>query len=270
MKYVQRRANRFEFRYRFPTTLPETASAPWPESLAPLINDRTVRFKTELIRSLQTNDWKVADRKVLSHIAEAHELVQNARNFLREGFPEGITTEQVSRIVREHEIDLLERDERLRFDGVGLDLRRGVIRPDGYGMTDDDLAFYRFTIRLLDEDLQRQAAKMRPSELVQLSVDQALNKKGIVLHPDDPAWRQLELGFVRAERAAFERIKLDWTVRTHPHRSLNRNERGQYFERIQALGRRGRAGVPECRGSNQSARQRELSSSSLSSLETCN
>jgi integrase len=208
IKYVQRRANRYEFRYPLPDDLAgKLVPPPWPENLTALINPRTGRFKTEVIRSLQTNDWKVADRKALAHIEEAHGLVEQARIFLRDGFPEGITREQVDRLVREHEIELLERDEKLRGDGVGLDLGRATIRPDGLGMTDDDLALYRFTINLLDRDVRSQAAKMRPSELVQLSVDKALEKRGTVLHPDDPAWRQLELGFVRAERAAFERIK---------------------------------------------------------------
>ncbi len=105
------------------------------------ITARTGRFKTEVIRSRQTTDWKAADRKALAHIEEAHRLVEQARAFLRDGFPEEITREQVDRLVREHEIDLLERDEKLRFEGVGPDLGRVTIRPDGRGMTDDDLAF---------------------------------------------------------------------------------------------------------------------------------
>ena len=82
MKYVQRRANRFEFRFHL-------AGKPipplWPEALAPFVNAHTGRFKIELIRSLQTADAKAAERKVLGHIAEAHALVDQARTFLRQG-----------------------------------------------------------------------------------------------------------------------------------------------------------------------------------------
>ena len=48
---------------------------------------------------------------------------------------------------------------------------------------------------------------MRPGEVVGLAVNDALESRGLVLHPDDPAWRELELGFVRAERQAFDWIK---------------------------------------------------------------
>lgn len=57
MKYLQRRANRFEFRFPLPDDLAgKSVPAPWPKMLALLVNRRTGRFKTELIRSLHTND----------------------------------------------------------------------------------------------------------------------------------------------------------------------------------------------------------------------
>ena len=43
--------------------------------------------------------------------------------------------------------------------------------------------------------------------MVALAVNRAVERRGIVLHPDDPAWRELELGFVQAERQAFDWIK---------------------------------------------------------------
>jgi hypothetical protein len=79
MKYVQRRANRFEFRFPYQMILQaKPAFAPGPETLSPLINARTARFKTELIGSLQTADSRAAERKVLPYIAEAHALVDQA------------------------------------------------------------------------------------------------------------------------------------------------------------------------------------------------
>ena len=124
MKYVQRRANRFEFRFPLPDDLAgQSAPQPWPESLAPLLNPKTGRLKTEIIRSLQTADGKAAERRALAHIGEAHRLVDQARRVMKEGPPEGISAEQIASLIREHEIELLECDEKLRRDGIGLDLR---------------------------------------------------------------------------------------------------------------------------------------------------
>src|SRR3712207_6741370 len=97
----------------------------------------------------------------------------------------------------------MQRDEKLRAQGVGLDLARGKLHSDGLGMTDDDLGLYRLTIDTLDQEVRTQAAKMRTSETIQRLVNKALEKRGVVLHPDDPAWRRLELGFIQAQREAF-------------------------------------------------------------------
>jgi hypothetical protein len=120
-------------------------------------------LKTELIRSLQTADSRAAERKVLAHIAEAHALVDLARRFLREGPPASITSDQIATLVREHEIDLLQRDEALRARGIGLNLAQpgSPADHDGLGMTDDDLSGYKYLIDYLDGDVRTQAAKMR-------------------------------------------------------------------------------------------------------------
>jgi hypothetical protein len=210
MKYVQRRANRFEFRFTLPDDLAgKPVPAPWPEALAPVINPRTGRFKTELIRSLQTNDGKAAERKALVHIAEAHSLVDQARRFLQDGPPTGISPDQIARMIRDHELDILRGDDALRAKGMGLNLARpgGLANHDELGMTDDDLSLYQYVLDHLDRDLRAQAAKMRPSDMIGFCVNQAVRERGIALHPDDPAWRKLELGFVKARRSAFETIK---------------------------------------------------------------
>jgi integrase len=209
MKYVQRRANRFEFRFPLPDGLAgKPVPVPWPESLAPLLNQKNGRLKTEIIRSLRTAEARVAERRALAHIAEGHRLVEQARRVMEHGPPEGISPEQIANLVREHEVELLERDEKLRRSGLGVDLRSKVrVKPDGAGMTDDDLKIYEFVIQVLDQGVRKQAAKMRPSEMVALAVNRAVERRGIVLHPDDPAWRELELGFVQAERQAFDWIK---------------------------------------------------------------
>ncbi|WP_407522688.1 site-specific integrase [Methylobacterium oryzisoli] len=210
MKYVQRRANRFEFRFPLPDDLTgKPVPAPWPEALSPLVNAQTGRFKTELIRSLQTNDGRTAERKALVHIAEAHALVDHARRFLRDGPPAGISPDQIAALVREHEIEILTGDEAVRTQGIGLNFARpgSSAHHDGLGMTDDDLSAYRYLMTFLDGEVRAQAAKMRPGDLIGLAVNRAVGKHGLVLHPEDPAWRQLELGFVQAQRRAFESIK---------------------------------------------------------------
>jgi hypothetical protein len=85
--------------------LPAAGCPRWPNSLSPLINARTARFKTELIRSLQTTDSRTAERKVLSYIAEAHALADQARQFARSGPPADNAPDQVAALVREHETD---------------------------------------------------------------------------------------------------------------------------------------------------------------------
>jgi hypothetical protein len=207
MKYVQRRANRFEFRFPLPDDLAgQVHPQPWPEALAWCVNPRTHRFKTEIICSLKTNDGKVAERAALPLIEEAHRLVDLCRNALVEGPPSEIAPNLIVKLAREHEIGLLRRDEALRGTGVGLDLAKAKTRPDGSGMTDDDIGLYRRAIAVLDDLSRNEAAKMRAGEALHLSLNQALDERGIVLHPDDPAWRQLELAFIKAQRSAITGI----------------------------------------------------------------
>ncbi|WP_422236205.1 DUF6538 domain-containing protein, partial [Methylorubrum rhodinum] len=139
MKFVQRRAGRYEFRFPLPDDLAGTpVPPPWPETLAVLVNVRTGRFKTELIRSLKTNDGPTADRRVLAHIAEVQRLVDQARRFLRDGPVAGIGADQIAALAREHEIHLLSQDEAIRAKGLGLDMTRDEEAPhDGLGMTLD-------------------------------------------------------------------------------------------------------------------------------------
>jgi len=208
MTYVQRRANRYEFRYRLPDDLAgKPAPAHAPSSLAPLLNGATKRFKREIVRSLKTSDPQTAKRRVVSEIADAHALVDQARRFLRDGPQPGIRPDQVKAMIAAHEIRLLSGDESLRREGLGLDFQEQAAGPPGDGMTEDDLRLYEFTIRFLDDELRHSAARMRPQEVIKLAVDNALRERGIVLAEDDPARRHLELGFVAAQRRAFDVVK---------------------------------------------------------------
>lgn len=210
MKFLQRRAGRYEFRFPLPDDLAgKPTPQPWPDALTALVNARTGRFKTELIRSLQTNDRPTAERKILIHIAELHRLVDQARQLIRGGPRATISADQIVALARDHEIHLLGTDEAIRTKGMGLDMARedGQGPHDGLGMTMDDLRAYRMLVDELDRYTRQQAAQMRPGESTNAFVNRAVEARGIVLPPDDPAWRQLKLAFVRAQRSALAGIR---------------------------------------------------------------
>lgn len=210
MKFLQRRAGRYEFRFPFPDDLSgKPAPQPWPDALTALVNARTGRFKTEFIRSLQTNDRPTAERKILIHIAEMHRLVDQARQLIRGGPPATISADQIAALARDHEIHLLGTDVAIRTKGIGLDIacEDGQCPHDGLGMTVDDLRAYRMLVDELDRYTRQQVAQMRPGETTSSFVNRAVEARGILLQPDDPAWQQLELAFVKAQRSALAGIR---------------------------------------------------------------
>ncbi|MBS3651259.1 hypothetical protein KEU06_21845 [Pseudaminobacter sp. 19-2017] len=182
------------------------APMPWPEALSWCVNAQTGRFKHELVRSLKSNDSRAAERAALPLIAEAQQLVDLARKALVAGPPTELDAQTLAHLALAHEAKLLAADEELRSKGLGLDLARGLTRPDGLGMSDEDLGLYQRAIAYLNDVSRSEAAKMRGGEALQLALDRALEERGIVLHPDDPAWRQLELGFIQAQRRAINGI----------------------------------------------------------------
>ncbi len=74
-------------------------------------------------------------------------------------------------------------------------------------MTLDDLRAYRMLIEELDRYTRQQVAQMRPGESTSSFVNRAVEARGIALAPDDPAWRQLELAFAKAQRDALAGIR---------------------------------------------------------------
>lgn len=104
-------------------------------------------------------------------------------------------------------------DEALRQKGLGLDLRDESFTPDGHGMTDDDISVYRRLIGTLDGLSRDEVAKLRGSEAIPRIINHAVEEAGIVLHPEDLAWRQLELAFVKAQRKASKQFGLDSRAR---------------------------------------------------------
>lgn len=85
MKYVQRRAIAFESVQLPKDIAGQPFPMPWPEAVEWCVNRKSGRFKNELVRSLQTNDQRTAERAALPLIEEAHRLVDLARKSLTEG-----------------------------------------------------------------------------------------------------------------------------------------------------------------------------------------
>ena len=207
MKYVQRRANRFEFRFQLPEDIAgKPFPTPWPEALEWCVNRKSGRFKNELVRSLQTNDQRTAERTALPLIEEAHRLVDLARKSLTDGPLTDIAPSTIDTLAASHTARLMRNDEALRQKGLGLDASTGDIAPDGLGMTDGDISAYRALIASLDNLSRDEVAKMRGSEAIHRIINKSVEDAGIVLHPDDPAWRQLELAFIKAQRKAVQAI----------------------------------------------------------------
>jgi hypothetical protein len=108
MKYVQRRANRFEFRFQLPDDIAgQPFPTPWPEAIEWCVNRKSGRFKNELVRSLQTNDQRTAERAALPLIEEAHHLVDLARKSLAEGPPSEISPSMVDALASAHTARLM-------------------------------------------------------------------------------------------------------------------------------------------------------------------
>src|SRR5687768_4174126 len=105
MTHVQRRANRYEFRYRLPTDLAgRQAPDSCPSSLAWLVNSSTKRFKREVVRSLHTNDPDRAKRQAVLEIGKLQACIDEARRFLRDGPQSGIRPDQVAALIAAHQI----------------------------------------------------------------------------------------------------------------------------------------------------------------------
>ncbi|WP_155256452.1 hypothetical protein [Mesorhizobium loti] len=211
------------------------------------MNRRSGRFKNELVKSLRTNDQRTAERAALPLIEEAHRLVDLARKSITDGPPAEIAPATIDALADAHTARLMRNDEALRRKGLGLDLDTGAFSPDGGGMTDGDIAAYRqsyprsTSCRVMK--LQKCAAVKR-SRIINKSVEDA----GIVLHPDDPAWRQLKLAFIKAQRKAVQAITArlggEEIASPAPHESSATNNRSSELVTVeQSVGSEATSGV---------------------------
>lgn len=109
-------------------------------------------------------------------------------------------------------------DEVLRQKGVGLDWETDTFAPDGHGMTDGDIVAYGKVVGELESLSREEVVTMRAGEATHRIIDKSLEDAGIVLHPDDPAWRQLEIAFIKAQRKDIQAIASRF--RSLPHYQL--------------------------------------------------
>ena len=79
-----------------------------------------------------------ANRKVLSQIAEAQELVDQVRRFIKVGPERTITSEQIEALVAAHERSALVEDEQRRRLGIGFQKGYRLEKPNGHGMSEED------------------------------------------------------------------------------------------------------------------------------------
>lgn len=135
MKYVQRRANRLEFRFPLPDDIAgRPYPAPWPEAAAWVVNPKTGRFKTELIKSLSTNDRRAAERAALPLIEHAHRMVDLARKALVDGPPSELTSQLIDELIAERQRQILEADDiREHWALASTYLPNGTMRMTEWG-----------------------------------------------------------------------------------------------------------------------------------------
>src|SRR4051812_20431733 len=119
LSYMQRRkSGTYEFRRRLPEAL---AGKPVPphmrETFRDLINAKTRQFKREVVRSLDTKDFKEAKRRDHREALRATELFDHALTALVPG-PVTATPSVAPEVIAEEVFaDLLAGDEAERFQG---------------------------------------------------------------------------------------------------------------------------------------------------------
>lgn len=168
---------------------------PWPETLRDLVNGRTGVFKIEIVRSLTTQDGRVAEQRTLGHIAHAHALVEQATQRLRASLREMLPRRK-SRPSRLSIRSAFSRSMRSCGDRASVFISiRTLFRLTAKGMSEDDLRAYDLLVRCLDQGVRTQTARMRPGDTIGLLVNNAVEGPGLTIPPDSSSWRELELAF---------------------------------------------------------------------------
>jgi len=97
------------------------------------VNRKSGRFKNELVRSLQTNDRRTAERAALPLIEEAHRLVDLARKSLTDGPPTEIAPVTIEALAAAHTARLMKNDEALRLKASASTSRLATLRQTDSG-----------------------------------------------------------------------------------------------------------------------------------------
>lgn len=256
MTHMVRREATYWFRYRLPLELRGKPVPPaWPEELNALVSSASKhrpkhpaslaspsKFKTELTRSLETREEKVAKGRVLPLISWAVHLCTAARRVLaakgRHGPRTALTPEESAALANDYRAMVLAIDEGVRKEGFGVAATSSlVIGPSPAarrepGMSDADLAVYEAFVAARTAELKHAMAASRPPSRTRKAA--ALLAPLALLAPSNPnlpdlesspGRRDVELDFLVAERRAMQDVaaRLDGeVVPTPPFASLGK------------------------------------------------
>lgn len=239
ISYMQRRrSGMYEFRKRLPIELagqsaPAHVKAAYPE----LVNPKTGRFKSELVRSLGTNDEKAAIRADLRHANEvqgqldAAVAAMKAANVPMLHPPAAVLRRtwslgegDLAAIEAETAAELLARDEEERTEGD--DRRRlqsreeraqwpdlvPIAEPWQKGMAEDHAHVYGIEVEELSHEFREAYARRDPA-IVRAETREALHRHQIPVDPTSDSFHQAGMavlrGTVRAYDAMLRRQKGD-------------------------------------------------------------
>jgi integrase len=223
LSYMQRRrSGTYEFRKRLPT---EIAGQPAPDhlsaELAELVNPKTGRFKSEIVRSLGTSDYREAKRRDLGEARKALALFDAAMRALANGNTVSIThsaggaTADLALIEAETVAELLAADETERSDGD--DRRRlqtreeraqwpdlvPIAEPWAKGMAEEHAFAYGIELEELASEYREANARHDPG-IVRAETHAVLRRHGIPINPTSALYHEVGTAVLRAHVRAFD------------------------------------------------------------------
>jgi integrase len=229
LSYMQRRSSgRYEFRKRLPGSLagqpaPAHVKVAFPE----LVNPKTGCFKGELVRSLETTDYREAKRRDLREARKALDMFAAAERVLN-GQAEGAAVSAASCspdvdlavIEAETVAELLSQDDAQRTHGD--DRRRLQSReeraqwpdlvpiPEAWtrGMAEDHFIVYGDALEELAGEYRHALSRHDPG-IVRAETDQAMRRHGVPIDRTSATYHEIGLvvlkGHVRAYDAMLRR-----------------------------------------------------------------
>ncbi|WP_137045871.1 site-specific integrase [Pseudolabrys sp. FHR47] len=230
LSYMQRRVSgTYEFRKRLPESLAgKEAPAHMREPFGDLINAKTGCFKRELVRSLQTKDFKQAKRRDHQEALRATQLFEHAvRALAGEPRSDVLTDADLQEIADEVHVELLTADAMEREDGDDRrrlqDAKERALWPDlgeaippvpglpmavahgpnAKGMAKDHFHAYGHALAMF-EDEYREAFARRDPTIVFAETSIALKRRGVPLDRTAPWFRAVAMKVLEAHVRAYD------------------------------------------------------------------